>query len=321
MSTVTVVPEANQVVPETTTEKKNLNILDSAMLLSVVRRFPPLSKTVKDKSIVQTNAQPGMFSLNKKLWDCQEIKNIFNNESKLDQFIKFHSTMLPLRAGNYLVAVDLFHKVENRFVEHMNKREELINAFVAVYDDAVKKSKELLGDQFKSTDYPTAAQVKGLFYFGWSWLNFSVSGKLAEIDKEMATRKANQLEGEIHQAAEMQKDLLRKEMSAIVNHLVERFTPKENAEGELKKKVIRDTVLDKWEGFKEVFPAKNLAEDDKLAELVDQAEALLTGVSPEQIRTNDMTREDLQKGFELLKTSIDKLLVDEPSRSISFEEL
>jgi hypothetical protein len=320
MSTQVVVPEQTMPIPVPEPAQKKVNILDAAMLLTVVRRWPPKSKIVADKSIVQTSAQPGMLSLNKKLWDAPQMRAIENNENVLDQFLKFNASAMPLRAGHYLVAMDLYTKVKARIIEHNTARETLIDAFVAAYDDAIIRSKELLGDQYRATDYPTKEQVKGLFYFGHSWLDFSVAGKLQEVDQEAAERQAAQLEGEIHQAAEVQKDLLRKEMQGIVAHLLDRFTPRE-VEGELKKKVIRDTVLDKITDFREIFPAKNLAQDEKLGALVQQANSLLSGVSADKIRADDNLRESMQKGFEAIKTQIDKLLVDEPSRSISFEEL
>lgn len=319
MSTQTVTPEL--AIPVPTPVQKKVNILDKAMSLSVVRRWPSKSKTVADKSIIQTTGEAGMFSLSKKLWVCPEMKALENLEALLDQFLKGVACSMKLKAGNHLVPMDLYLTVKARLQEHEAKRTELINAFVAVYDEAVAESKQRLGDQFRATDYPPKEQIGSLFYFGYDWYDYSVSEKLKALDVEMAERQAQRIETEVKDAVEVHKHDLRKEMLGIVTHLVDRFTPKENAEGEMKRKVIRDIVLDKFTGFKELFPARNLAEDSKLEEIVNQADALLNGVSPEKIRTDDGVRDTVQKGFEAIRNSIDALLVEEPSRSISFQEL
>jgi hypothetical protein len=297
-----------------------VNILESAMMLVVVRRWPPQSRTVKNKGIIQTTAQAQMLSLNKKLWDSPQLRAIQNHEARLDDYLKHKSSPMPLRAGHHIVPNLLYNTVKARLEEHIEQRKPLIAAFKAAYQEALKKSKEILGDQFNITDYPTEEQIEGYFFFAWQMINFSVADKLIELDKEAAAQKCEELEKEIVQAAELQQHLLRVEMETFVTELVDKLSPKQDEKGELKRKTFRDSVLNKINEFKELFAARNLSQDGKLAELVQQTEQLLNGVSPDLLRSNDTLRQKVCDGFAEIKSNLSQIIVNEPVRAISFED-
>lgn len=286
--------------------QKKAKDLESLMLF-IVRRWPPMTKTIRDKSIVQTTAQTNMYSVSKKLWDSPELAAIVNNESILDGFIKRYSSPMPLRAGHHLLSKELLRKVEDRLTLHLAERVPLIDAFINVFDDTVKQSMSLLGDQGKITDYPTKEQVRGYFFFGWGYLDFKVSGKLETLPPEIISRKKEQLEQEEIEAKEVQKLQLRGEMLEHISHLVDRLESVEK-DGELKRKTFRDTLLDKYNEFNENYDARNLSGDDQLTTLVIKGVQLLKGVTPEKLRESDGLRIETHQKFSVLKQSLKELI-------------
>lgn len=311
---------ATATVPDVQTiAAPKVNILDSALMLTIVRKWPPQQRTVKAK-ILQSTANSAMITVSKKLFDCKELKDIISNETILDAYIKRRSSPMPLRNGFHLLASDLFDEVENHLNEHKTRRVPLIEAFKGAYMKTIDSSKELLGDQFNPDDYPSLDRLDNYFLFNWQYIDFSVSSLLKNIDKEAAERKGHELKVEILQATEVQKQMLREEFLGLVQHLTERLAPTV-VDGEIKKKTFRDSMLDKMVDFKEVFAPRNLSKDAKLAELVGQTNSLLTGVDATQLRTNDDIRKHVQEGFSKIKDNLAKLIIDEPSRTISFDEV
>lgn len=318
MSTHTITPEATPVpaLPTVPAEvQKRVNIMDNAVLLTIVRRWPPQTKTISN-AVLNTTAQAGWTSVTKKLFKSYEFSAIVNNETLLDNYIRRRSSPMPLRAGHHLVPIDLYNEVEARMLEHVSKREPLIDKFVLAWNKIVENAKEKLGSDFHQSDYPTEQELRNFFYFNWDVLDFEASRK---IDREIAARKSTQMQHEIRHAAEVGSQLMRAEMQEIVTHLTDRLSSKEE-NGELKRKTFRDSLLDRITDFKTVFDPRNLAGDTELKALVNQTEALLKGVNPTVLRSDDALRTNVHDGFAKIKDELDKMIINKPLRAIQLEE-
>lgn len=316
MATSEVTPTPVPALPTVPAEvQKRVNILDNAILLTIVRRWPPQTKTIGN-AVLNTTAQAGWTSVTKKLFKSFEFSAIVNNETLLDNFIKRRSSPMPLRAGHHLVPVDLYNDVEARLNEHVAKRKPLIAKFVASWQKIVENAKEKLGTDFHQSDYSSDLDLSNYFYFNWDYLDFEASRK---IDKEIAARKSTQMMHEVRHAAEVGKQLMRAEMQEIVTHLTDRLSSTE-VDGEIKRKTFRDSLLDRISDFRTVFDPRNLAGDDELKALVNKTEALLKGVNPIILRSDDALRTNVHDGFTKIKDELDKMIVDKPMRAIQLEE-
>lgn len=321
MSTTTVTPEVTPIpaLPTVPAEvQRKVNILDNAMLLTIIRQWPPQTKAISN-AVVNTTATPGWVTVSKKLFKSKEFSAIVNNETVLDNFIKRRSSPMPFRSGNHLVAMDLFNEVEAEFNKHVIKRDALINTFVAAWKKIVERAEKELGSNFHAQDYPSEQEIRSYFYFAWDWMDFKVSEKLESVNKEIAARKSTQMAREVRHAAEVGKQLMRAEMQEIVTHLTERLSSKEE-NGELKRKTFRDTLLDRITDFKTVFDPRNIAGDSELKTLVDQTEALLKGVDPIILRSDDALRNSVHDGFAKIKDELGKMIINKPARAIQLEE-
>jgi hypothetical protein len=292
------------------------NILENALLLIVTRTWPPTFRTIKSP-ILQTTADRKMISSNKKLWDSKELKAIVANEVKLDEYLKRKATPVPLKKGNHLLAEDLFHEVENEFMAHVERRNQLIDAFEAVYEQAKLDAQNLLGDQYNPNDYPSKERIRSYFHFSWEYLQFGVSERLKQLNKEVAERKHQEFQAQIIQAGEAANQLLEKQAQTIFTHLLDRLTPAEDPEtGEMKRKIFRDKMLSPVNDFILNFSARNLGQHEGLSKLVDQVKGLMDGVTVQQLKDNDQKRIDLESKIREVKDNLDKMIISEPSRRI-----
>ena len=322
MSTQSVVHEVNapQSVQQTQqTEivvKKLRNPFDSATILSVSRKWPKLSKSISVDQIDVRGETPETdkkkVHVSKDLFDCPELKRLFGHDADVDSFLFRYCVPFPLKRAVYLLPMDLFDEVENFLTEHVQEREPLIEAAVNVYDAAIERAKVFLGPLFKQSDYPPKEVFRASFDFSWQYLEIGVSGKLKEVSADIQAREAAKMNATYVEASQAIQALLRTSMGELVNHLVDRLTPGPDG----KKKVFRDSMLDNVNDFLKTFRSRNLTDDTDLATLVEQAQQLTNGISPENLRTNEGLRDNVQRGFEQIKAQLDAMIQVAPTREI-----
>jgi len=314
MATATVTPEPTQA------QTPVHNIFDSALQLVITRGWPPQTKTIKH-TVIQSSADPKMVSSVKKLFDSAELRAIIRNEERLDEYLKWQATPFPMRRGHHLIPVDLYNKIERKITEHLAQRARLIDEFVAVYAKAITDAQALLGDQFNVNDYPPATQIRNMFYFHYEYLQFTVSEKLKEIDKAVYERKQEEWQGTMRQAGRAAESLLTVQFKELIDHLNEKLAPtgETNADGSEKKKKLHDSMLDRIQEFLGNLPSRNLTNNDQIKAFASQAEALLKDVTPAKIKENDGLKKQLSDGFSTLKSTLDKFVVEQGTRSITFD--
>lgn len=319
MSTAVVTPEVE--TPVISQQEKVHNIFDNALVLLITRRWIPLTKTIRNK-VLNSTADPRMVSANKKLFDCPELRAIIRHEEKLDEYLKYKATPFPFKKGHHLVGADLYHQVEHTLILHAQKRNELIDAFIAVYERAKNDAKVLLGDQYNEHDYLSSEQVRQRFHFQWDYLQFTVSEKLKELDKAVAERKEQEWQSQIIQAGEAADQLLSAQFKLILDSLNEKLTPtgELNEDGTPKEKTLRTDALDKITAFLADLPARNVNQNSQLKAFAAQASQLLNGVTPAKMKENQGLKDQVRDGFATLKASLDKFVTDSATRAITFED-
>jgi hypothetical protein len=106
-------------------------------------------------------------------------------------------------------------------------------------------------------------------------------------------------------------------MAQFVNWMVDRMSGADDG----KPKVFKAPALEKYQDFLKTFESLNLTDDQELSSLVAQARSLCNGINADQIRSSDRLRAQMREGFEEIKTNLDTLLENKPSRGISFDDV
>jgi hypothetical protein len=70
----------------------------------------------------------------------------------------------------------------------------------------------------------------------------------------------------------------------------------------------------------ELFSKRNVLGDAELAEMVEQAKGVLEGVDVKDLRNDGKFRADIGQQMVEVKERLDSLLVNAPSRKISFDD-
>ena len=217
--------------------------------------------------------------------------------------LPFPITSLSLIPKESLETVDqVLQGYESRFWER-------VEDFVTHYEPAREEAQRVLGDDlFDETDYPT--DIKRKFRFEWRFLSLSLPTKSKILTPEIYKREKDRFEQLMIETRELASEALCKEMADIVENLVEKL----NDNG--KAKSINSTMFNKIKEFIEVFETKNIFDDDRLAAVVAEADAVLAGVSSYGLRYNKVMKERISGALGEIKDSVDNILTDLPRRKL-----
>jgi hypothetical protein len=185
-----------------------------------------------------------------------------------------------------------------------------VEKFISNYDVEREKARENLGPLFSEADYPI--EVRRKFRFEWRFITMDVPGKSTLLSPELYEREKEKFQALMEETRELATVALREEFAGIVKHMVERLSGEEDG----KPKRFQASMLDKMGEFLDSFGDRNLFADDKLAELVDQARDVVSGLSTDELRQDGNLRRYIADEMNALRVAIDGALEDLPRRKI-----
>lgn len=292
------------------------NIMDRAVCLSVELHGLGTKRKV-NSSRVDTDADRAMIHVSKDILESKALADVKRLDGEIRSYINSRCLPSLFRAGVYLLPVDLIEQVDGRLEEFAAQRAELVEQFITEYQHARDAARARLGSLYDDRDYPGITEVREAFSMETRYIAFNTPSNLKDIAPAIWRRETEKAKAAVESAAEEIRQVLRAAMADLVDHMVERLSPK--ADGS--QKVFRDTLVGNLREFLETFQARNITDDGDLAAIVQQARACLGGASPEALRQSPSVREKVRAGFESIKNNLDTMLVDKPRRRIYDEEL
>ena len=106
------------------------------------------------------------------------------------------------------------------------------------------------------------------------------------------------------------------ELQGLVSHLCERLTPGEDGGV----KGFRASAVTNLQEFFQRFEDLNITGNDQLNALVQEAEQLVAGVDPADVRKDVTFRQSLTEGLAKVKSQVDALVIDLPTRDIELAD-
>jgi hypothetical protein len=117
---------------------------------------------------------------------------------------------------------------------------------------------------------------------------------------------------ELDEAVQLAEQAFIEELARLVDHLSERLSG--SADG--KPKVFRDSAVTNMAEFFERFRSLNVRSNEQLDELVGNAQRVVSGVEPQDLRDSQALRQTLSTQMAAVQAGLDQLLVDRPRRNI-----
>jgi hypothetical protein len=179
-----------------------------------------------------------------------------------------------------------------------------------VFGELKQAARDQLGRLYEPSDYP--ASLDGLFAMSWEFPSVEPPEYLRRLSPELYRQESARVAARFDEAVQLAEAMFLGELEALVGHLAERLAG--DADG--KPKVFRDSAVENLLELFERFKRLNIRSSGELEELVSQAEAVVGGVKPQQLRDGSALRAQVAGELTRVQATLDGLLVDRPRRNI-----
>lgn len=276
------------------------------------------SRRAVDTDDVDTgDAEKDLIRVTKEILDSEELKAIRNHDIETRAAIRQRALPSLLGTGWYLIPVGAVEAVDAFITERAESRDALIGLLIEALPALKDRSKARLGHLWNEDQFPTPEVVRDKSKVASRYVTFDTPASLKGISKAILDREVQKAQREASAARDAAVALLREEMQKAVSALADAFTPGPNG----KKKGLKPATLDKVTQALNLFQARNIAQDEKLTEFVEQAKALIAGKSAKDLKLESKTEgSEIVSKFQGIKASLAGLIEEGPGRVIDFEE-
>lgn len=180
----------------------------------------------------------------------------------------------------------------------------------AHYAELKQTARQRLGRLYNPADYPPVLQ--GLFALDWEFPSVEPPDYLLQLSPALYEQERNRVTTRFEEAVQLAEQAFLSEFAKLVSHLSERLSTDESGT----RKVFRDTAITNLLAFFDRFGQLNVRSNTELEALIEQAQQIVQGVEPQQLRDQDSLRQHVATQLSGVQALLDGLLVDQPRRRI-----
>ncbi|HEV3260663.1 MAG TPA: hypothetical protein VG013_27665, partial [Gemmataceae bacterium] len=217
-------------------------------------------------------------------------------------------TLPYVEAGVRLIRqsdIDAFVHTMAGFQGELTEAEAALNA---VYSEIKADARRRLGRLHNPSDYPP--EVRGLFGVEWDFPSVEPPSYLMQLNPAIYQQEQERVSHRFEQAVQLAEQGFISEFARIVAHLTEQLTGGPDRE----RQVFRDSALTNLTEFFERFKHLNVNSSQELDRLVEQAQGLVRGVTPQALRDNDGLRQHVTARMTQMQGQLEGMLVERPRR-------
>ena len=180
-------------------------------------------------------------------------------------------------------------------------------------DELVNRARRRLGDLFDPADYPPS--LAPLFGLSWDLPAVEPPDYLRRLSPRLHQRECDRVRQRFERAVELAEQAFAAELATLVEHLRERLTGGEGGGP----RVFRDSAVENLSDFFERFRRLSVGGNEELSAVVAEAEGLMRGVEPADLRASTgvgWLQDRVREGLAGVVDALDPLLTDAPRRRV-----
>lgn len=178
------------------------------------------------------------------------------------------------------------------------------------YGELKEAARDRLGQLYDPADYPGG--LKEMFAIEWDFPSVEPPQYLMELDPALYEQEKARITARFEEAVKLAEEAFASEFTALVTHLRERLSGGDDG----KPKVFRDSAVENLKEFFDRFRSLSVRSSPQLEELVEQAQKLVRGVAPQDLRESQGLRQQVHAQLAAMQGTIESLLVDRPRRRV-----
>lgn len=290
-----------------------MNLAKETVCLTVSFGLLGNSRKVSN-SAVDVDADKSLIRVHKQLLDSPELDAIRKSDGEMRR--KLYDLCLPFDVGIYLLPNALISTVVSDLRKFKAQRAIQVERFITAYESLRNDARIRLRSLYNPKDYPAPEIVRNRFYCDWEFISFGTPDSLESISKDLFEEEKQKQVSKWQSASDEITAVMRQTLADLVSHLKDKLTPAEDG----KPKVLRETAVTNLTDFLKTFDLRNVTNDAELAELAANCRKILSGRSADMFRESDNLRRSVSADLAEIKTNLDALVADKPSRKFRFEE-
>jgi hypothetical protein len=193
---------------------------------------------------------------------------------------------------------------------YRDRLQESARELASQYDQIKSEAERRLGTLFNASDYPTT--LDGLFDLEVTYPAIEPPQYLVSLHPAVYQQEQARVRERFESAVELAEQAFATEPQRLTAHLAERLTGLHDGQP----KVFRDSAVENLREFFERFRRLNIRSSPELDMLVEEAQQVITGIEPQQLRDSVRLRQMVARDFEQIQASVGEMLVDRPRRNI-----
>lgn len=270
-----------------------------------------LSREQKEQAADSFGAEGDFLSAGKKLIDTQhpKFKAVTAVRTRTVNYWKEMSLPYP-ETGIRLIRQDALDDFARRMNGFRGELEEAVVDLGDHYEELMNAARRRLGSLYSAADYP--ASLQGLFAVDWEFPSVEPPDYLRRLNPELYEQECGRVRSRFDEAVRLAEAAFIDEFGQLVSHLCERL----GGDRDGRQKVFRNSAVDNLTQFFERFRSLNVGTNAELDELVNQAQQIVGGVRPQNLRDNAGLRQQVATQLSGVQSVLDGLLVDRPRRNI-----
>jgi hypothetical protein len=180
----------------------------------------------------------------------------------------------------------------------------------AAFDEVKADARRRLGRLFDPADYPP--EVRGLFGVEWDFPSVEPPSYLMRVAPEVFEEERRRVQSRFEEAVRLAEQAFATEFGRLLSHLSERLTNDQTGE----RRVFRDSAVTNLTDFFARFQQLNVRSNPELDALVEEAQRLVRGVSPQDLRDSDSLRQQIAAEMARVRGQVEGLITDAPRRRL-----
>jgi hypothetical protein len=255
--------------------------------------------------------------ITKEILESEELNAIRNHDLETRAAIRVRALPSLLGAGWYLIPVAAVDPIDAFIRRRADEREALVEKLVEALPVLKEASKAALKHLWVEEQFPDASIIRDKCKVSFKYVTFDTPATLKGISSAILQREVQKAQAEASVARDAAVALLRAEMQKAVSALADAFVPGPSG----RKPGLKPATLEKITSALNLFQARNIAQDERLSEFVEQAKGLIAGKTARDLKLDSKTEgSTVVADFQAIKASLAGLIEDGPSRTIDFEE-
>lgn len=195
------------------------------------------------------------------------------------------SVTLPYQRGLRLLPISAVADVEAELTRHADELRQLAAGLVEIHSELIEDARARLGRLFNPADYPDT--LADCFRVAFAFPSVRPPDYLATLAPEVYERESERIRAQFNRAAELAETALASEFGSMLERIT--FTLR-GADTDGRPRIFRDSMVENLRDFFQRFQFLRIGSGPELARIVDQAEEITRGITPQLLRDDSAAR-------------------------------